>query len=121
MRFNITSALLLLLCVSFSSADLLVPRPVESQDQVQPMSVRSHLGAFKENELASAQVSGNGASCLGLYVFDGDGSCVMMDDLVAPRYCDELKVAWIADGVGRYAVSLRNGGIERPKYNLAIR
>src|SRR2546423_15007989 len=105
-----TSPLLLLLCVSFTSADLREPQKFGPKEQVPGMSVHPYFANFKPHEAARVQVSGNGRSCLGVYVFDPAGNCVALDDLKGDvngaQYCDEMLANWIADGVGRYCVEI---------------
>lgn len=111
----------LFLCVSVGSADLREPRLFQPEERIPPMSARSYFGLYKADEPAQAQVSGIGASCLGLYVFDADGNCVALDDVTTPQSCDELGVQWIANATGRYSVEVRNAGLDMTKYSLAIR
>ena len=118
---SILSLLALFLCVASSNADLRERRRFDVDESVAPLNARAFTGAYKPNELAKAQFSGNGASCLGLYVFDTRGNCVAMDDVTVPQYCDEAAVEWVADSVGRYVVEIRNAGLEKNKFTLAIR
>ena len=115
------SFLTLLLGVSLVSANLRQPRPADSKEPIGPLSLRTYPGDFTANEQARVHLSGSGLSCLGLYVFDGDGNCVARDDITEPKYCDELIGDWISDGHGRYSVTVRNNGLDGTQYNLAIR
>jgi hypothetical protein len=111
----------LLVYVSLGSADLVEPRKFDPKEQLLPMTARSYLGAFKADERAEALVSGNGQSCLGLYVFDANGQCVAIDDLTATKSCDDLGVEWVPNAAGRYCVVVRNAGLDVNPYRLAIR
>lgn len=118
---TIATLAVLALSGSLLNANLVQPRPVDPQEAVAALSDRSYIGVYKSTEPARVQLSGIGTSCLGLYVFDSDGSCVSRDDIHAPKYCDELLSDWVADANGRYVVTVRNAGLETTRYNLAIR
>src|SRR5437016_4506007 len=100
-----------LCCVSICSAELETPEKLAPSEGVPGRGVRPMLRRFKANEEAQAIVSGEGQTCLGLYVFDADGNCVAKDDLTAPESSDDLNVRWIPHEAATYSVEVRNGGI----------
>lgn len=111
----------LLMCVAWSSAELVTPRPVEPKERIAGMSVRSYVEHFKENDRALVMASGDSSTCLAVYVFDGQGNCVAKDDLSFRDSTDDLAAEWIPPATARYSVEIRNGGIVPNVYQLGIR
>lgn len=114
------SVLAILLCVSFSSAELVTPRKLGHAEAVAGMSVRATLEKFKPNERASVIVSGKGATCLGLYVFDAQGNCIAKDDVTPAQASDDLTVEWVPLE-SACSVEVRNFGNSANAFDLAIR
>ena len=121
----VSSMLILFLCVSFGSADLVKPQPASPKDRperITAQSGRTYSGVFKSDEPAGVQLFGDGHSSLLLYVFDARGNCVAWDDnITRAQFCDELGAEWIADAPGRYAIDVRNVGLDVHEFTLAIR
>src|SRR4051812_42675202 len=97
------SLLGVLLCVSMGSADLVTPRKLGGLERIPALGVRSTIERFKANEPASVVISGEGETCLGLYVFDGNGNCVAKDDFTSPHSSDDLAVNWIPPETAAYS------------------
>ncbi len=112
---------IVLLCVSFGSADLVKPREPMTKVMLPAGATRSYMDAFKKNERTLAIASGNWRSCLRLYVFDSQGNCVAKDDISSPGTSDDLIVEWFPAQDGRYSVELRNAGFETNTYQIALR
>jgi len=115
------SLLAILLCVSFSAADLVTPRKREAKQGAPPYSLRTYTDTFKRGELGKVIASGVGDSCLGVYVFDSQGNCVAWDDKSEARTGDDLYVEWIASEQERYNIEVRNAGFEANSFRLALR
>ena len=78
------------------------------------------MDTFKKNERAVAIAGGVGQTCMGLYVFDGQGNCLAADDLSSrPTTADDLIVTWYPAEQGRFCVDLRNAGFEANEYQIA--
>ncbi|MSQ93460.1 MAG: hypothetical protein EXR98_02765 [Gemmataceae bacterium] len=125
MRKLIAASLVgLLLCVSWSSAELVTPREPEGKKERVPISafgVRAFVDTFKANEEAVAIASGIGDTCLGFYVFDAAGNCVAKDDVTHSNTGDDLHVRWVPAVETRYSVEVRNAGFDRNKFQIALR
>ena len=118
----VSRMLILFLCVSFGSADLVKPLPAAPKERIMAQSARSYSGVFKSDEPAGVQLFGDGHSSLLIYVFDARGNCVAWDDnITRAQFCDELGAEWIADAQGRYSVDVRNVGLDIHDFTLAIR
>ena len=115
------SMLTLLLCVSLGSADLVKSRKEKGDAGLPGGMTDAYVHTFKKNERAVAVASGNGRSCLGLYVFDARGNCLAKDDHSPPATADDLIVNWLPAESGRYAVELRNAGFDNNTYEIALR
>ncbi len=115
------SLLGVLVCVSLGSADLVTPRRLGSPEPIAAMGTRMTIEKFKGNERASVLVSGEGVTCLGLYVFDAQGNCVARDDATTPQASDDLTVEWIPAETATYSIEVRNGGISTNAYDFAVR
>ncbi len=115
------SIMTLLLCVTLSSADFVRSRKEKGDTGVLANMTDSYVHIFQKNERALAVASGNGQSCLGLYVFDANGSCLAKDDMSPPATADDLIADWIPAASGRYCVDLRNAGFENNNYEIGLR
>jgi len=109
------------LCVSLGSADLVTDRPPAEDQGVPPGGVRSYVETFKGNKRALVIASGKGDTCLGLYVFDAHGNCVAHDDLTTPQTSDDLAAEWFPAETARYDVEIYNGGTDKNVIRIAIR
>jgi hypothetical protein len=76
---------------------------------------------FKGKERAVAILSGDGATCLGLYIFDMHGNCVDRDDLSRKATFDDLVVEWFPPQDGPYAIEPRNLGVVANEAKMVIR
>jgi len=115
------SLLSVLLCVSFSAADLVSPRKRETKQGVPPYSLRTYSDTFKKGELGRVIASGVGDSCLGVYVFDAQGNCVAWDDKSEARTADDLYAEWLSADLERFNIEVRNAGFESNSFRLALR
>ena len=109
------------LCVSLGDASLVTPRKLGDPERIAGLGVRATIERFKANERASAIVSGDGESCLGLYIFDAQGNCIAKDDVTAPQSSDDLTVEWFPAAAAAYSVEVRNAGIGVNQFELGIR
>ena len=122
MRYGLVLSLFtILLCVSMSSADLQSQRRPDFDQQIPGGISRSYPDHFVGKARAVAIVSGNGRSCLGLYVFDADGNCVASDDISSAQAADDLAADWIPAETARYDVHVRNAGFDQNAYRLVLR
>src|SRR5215471_18152379 len=65
----------------------------------------------KAGDLASAIAIGDGASFMGLYVYDKYGNCVAWDDEGILRTRDDLAVEWqLKEDGSNYTVEVKNNG-----------
>jgi hypothetical protein len=62
-----------------------------------------------------------GASNLGLYVYDVHGNCVAWDDLGSSSTRDDVAVEWFPMQKERYTIELRNLGAATNRLDLIIR
>jgi hypothetical protein len=115
------SVLAVLVCVSFSAADLVTPRKRESKQGVPPYSIRTYTDTFRKGELGRVVGSGVGDSCLAVYVFDPAGNCVAWDDKSDARTGDDFYVEWIPAEHERFNIEVRNAGFEANVFRLALR
>jgi hypothetical protein len=115
---SLTAALVL---VSYCGADLVTPRKREAKVAIPGFSVRAFTDTFKKNELARVIASGNGESCLGVYVFDAKGNCVAWDDKSDARTGDDLYTEWIPSEQQAYTIEIRNAGYEANSFRIALR
>lgn len=120
-KLLVGSLLGMLLCVSIGSADLVAPRKFGAKENIPGLGIRSTIERFKANEPASVIISGDGDTCLGLYIFDGNGNCVAKDDFTSPHSSDDLAVEWIPPETAPYAIEVRNAGITFNAYEFAVR
>ena len=119
-----TPALILagsLLCVSLATADLITPSKLGPKVAIPGIGRRAISERFKANEPARAIVSGDGDTCLGLYIFDTHGNCVAKDDSTSPVSSDDLAVEWFPAGLHPYSVEVWNGGYLPSEFELGIR
>lgn len=113
--------LALFLCVSLSGAELLTPRSREEKP-IAGMATHVYVDTFKNGAPAKVIISGNGVTCLGLYVFDREGNCVAHDDVsVSPATADDAFVEWVPPEQERYSIEIRNGGLFPNVHHVAIR
>ena len=115
------SLLAVVLCVSFSAADLVAPRKREAKQGVPPYSLRTYSDTFKKSELGRIVASGAGDSVLGVYVFDAQGNCVAWDDKSEARTGDDLYAEWIPAEQERFNIEVRNAGFESNVFRIALR
>ena len=121
MRTRILAVAVVLVCVSLGSADLVTPRNQVQQTGIPGLATRATIERFKVNEPAAVMVSGNSATCLGLYVFNAHGNCVAKDDRVSPQSSDDLAVEFIPSDIAPYSIEVRNGGFAVNVYSIAVR
>jgi hypothetical protein len=76
---------------------------------------------FKGKERAVAILSGDGSTCLGLYIFDMNGNCVELDDQSRKATFDDVVVEWFPQQDAPYAVEPRNGGPVVNEAKMVIR
>jgi hypothetical protein len=110
-----------LIGVSIGSADLETPERQGPKIGIPGMGTRATFRRFKANEEAQAIVSGDGDTCLGLYVFDANGNCVARDDLTAPESSDDLTVKWVPHVAAEYSVEVRNGSTNPNAFEFVLR
>ena len=115
------SLLTVLVCVSFSAADLVMPRKRDAEQVVPAYNIRAYSDTFRKSESARVIASGVGDSCLGLYIFDARGNCVAWDDKGDARTADDLFAEWIPAEQERFNVEVRNGGFEANTFRIALR
>ena len=88
------SVVAILLCVSFSAAELVTPRSAK-RNRVCRLIACALQRYFQKRETARVIGSGGGDTCLALYVFDGSGNCVAFDDRTEASTGDDLYTEWI--------------------------
>jgi hypothetical protein len=89
---------------------------------VEPFGQTSFVDGFEGRKRACVIAIGNGASYLGLYVFDRWGNCVAKDDTAdTPMARDDLAVEWFPPETGSYIVEVRNFGPTINRFTIAIR
>jgi len=77
---------------------------------------------FKANERASViGVGREGATFLGLYVYDVHGNCVTWDDVGTTATKDDVAVEWFPAETASYTIEVRNFGMAVNKLELAVR
>ena len=119
---QIGSLLSVLLCVSLGSADLMLPRKRDAEQNIPGQAIRSFTDTFKANEPARVIATGKAdGTCLALYVFDAQGNCVGRDDKTDPPTCNDLLVEWIPPEQARYSAEVRNAGFLFHVFQIALR
>jgi hypothetical protein len=94
----------------------------ENQTQLlPPLSNRTYSLQFKSGERATAEALGNGATYLGLYVYDAHGNCIAWDDQAPAQTRDDLGVDWYPLETGMYTVEVRNSGPRANNTKIIIR
>jgi hypothetical protein len=107
--------------VSTTSAELETPEKLGPKTRISGMGVHSALRRFKANEAAQLIISGDGDTCLGVYVFDAHGNCVAKDDMTSPESSDDLTARWIPHEAAGFIVEVRNGGISPNGFEFLLR
>jgi hypothetical protein len=79
---------------------------------------RAFAGKERANVIAIGQ---DGASNLGLYVYDAHGNCVAWDDLGSSSTRDDVTVEWFPMHKERYTIELRNLGAATNRLDLVVR
>ena len=86
-----------------------------------PYQQKTLIEPFKGKERSVAVLSGDGATCLGLYVFDMHGNCVDLDDLSRHATFDDLVVEWFPPQDASYTIEPRNLGAVPNDAKMVIR
>jgi hypothetical protein len=91
-----------------------------------PITLEPGLGLletriFKGGERASVIGIGQGATFLGLYVYDEHGNCVTWDDIGTSSTKDDVAVEWFPPTTAPYTLELRNFGVAMNKVDWAVR
>src|SRR5438105_14061701 len=95
---------------SFGTGAPLKGRVLALNETVPAGGSNHYVNTFKAGERASVTVSGNGATYLGLYVFDRFGNCVATDVGTTCNTMDDVAVEWYPSRVGRYTIEVKNLG-----------
>ena len=112
----------ILLCVSVGSADLVTPRKVWLAGLVPGQGTRVVIERYKPNDAATVILSGNGdTTVLGLYVFDAEGNCVAKDDRTTLQNTVDLGLEWVPANTTPYYIEVRNAGVSEMSYKLVLR
>lgn len=82
--------------------------------------VESRPFAAKERANVIA-VGQDGASNLGLYVYDEHGNCIAWDDLGSSSTRDDVAVEWFPMQKERFTIELRNMGAATNRLDLIVR
>jgi hypothetical protein len=110
-----------LLCIggwgSGSPVQPLAPRPVTLEPGLSLLDTQM----FKGGERASVIGIGQGATFLGLYIYDAHGNCVTWDDVGTSSTKDDVAVEWFPPQTASYTIELRNFGLVLNKVELALR
>ncbi|MSU80763.1 MAG: hypothetical protein EXS16_22085 [Gemmataceae bacterium] len=120
-KILIASVLTLLSLASWLHAELVTRRVSDPEHEIMGHGLRVYVDTFKANERAVALASGNGDSCLALYVFDTDGNCVAADDRSDPATGDDCGVEWIPTVQAKYSVEARNLGSRKNEFRIRLR
>ncbi len=117
----LVSVLFLFTVVSWLNADLVAPRQADTKQRIMGQGNRPYVDIFKANERAIVAASGNGKSCLALYVFDSSGNCVAADDRSDPATGDDCAVEWYPATQAKYSIEVRNLGSQENTYRIRMR
>lgn len=98
------------------SAPLRPPSLIE----IPPYSTRIVNDTFSGGKRAGVIVIGNGATYLGVYVFDSQGNCVATDDFANVATRDDLAAEWFAAQTGVYGIAIHNPGRVLNRAELAF-
>ncbi len=122
MRKLLVASILALLSIGpWLNAELVTPRMADPEQKIMGHGVRPYVDTFKANERAVALASGNGDSCLALYVFDSAGNCVAADDRSEPATADDCGVEWYPLAQAKYSLEVRNLGPQENTYKIRMR
>jgi hypothetical protein len=69
---------------------------------------------FRANELAEVVVSGNGATDLDLYIFDGNGNLIAYDE----DYSDDCFASFVPAWTGTFIIQVQNRGRSANRFEL---
>lgn len=120
MRRSCVLILAVLSCVTVAISGPVEGRKTAAQQYVEPYDYRTYSLVFEAGQRARVIVSGNGATFMGLYVFDEHGNCVARDDQGQRPTQDDLVVEWLPARTARYRVEVRNFGAMPNSFSMAL-
>jgi hypothetical protein len=117
---------LLLLLMLVGLAGLTEASPLQSvparQIELEPGRSFRETHVFKGGQRASVIAIGReGASNLGLYIYDEHGSCVTWDDVGSLSTKDDTAVEWYPIRDSAYTLEVRNLGLAPNRLDLVVR
>jgi hypothetical protein len=89
--------------------------------QVPQLASQTFAYEFKGEQLARVLAIGDGATYMGLYVYDIHGNCVAWDDNGSSATRDDLAVAWQPRQNGVFLIELCNCGVRVNQCKVVIR
>jgi hypothetical protein len=96
--------------------------PFEQQlPQIPPLASRTYALEFKGGQRTLVIASGDGATFMGLYVYDSQGNCIAWDDDGSPATPDDLAVEWYSQQFGLYMIEVCNCGPRVNQCKVIIR
>jgi hypothetical protein len=110
----------LLLAVRDGHGEPVKPFTVEPPE-VRPLSSLFYTVEFHGGKRATVAVLGNGATYMGLYIYDAQGNCVAWDDEGNVLTGDKLAVNWTPRENALYTIEVRNAGSVKNKCRVFVR
>jgi hypothetical protein len=86
-----------------------------------PLTSRLYTVEFKGGQRALVLATGNGATFMGVYVYDAQGNCVAWDDEGNLWTCDDLAVDWTPPANAIYTIEVRNAGLVKNTCRVVMR
>jgi hypothetical protein len=110
----------LLLSAPWATTSPVEPRKPQPVD-LGPQTAQFFRLACKGGERTCFIASGQGASPLGVYVYDPHGNCIARDEAVVSRSVDDVAVEWFPVVTTLYTIELRNQGLGPNRMQVAFR
>jgi hypothetical protein len=104
----------LLLVIGDGHGGPVAPFP-KDEPELSPLAGRDYTREFQGGKRATVLAIGDGATYMGLYVYDAQGNCIAWDDEGNPRTCDDLAVTWTPRDSAFFTVEVRNAGLMKNK------
>jgi hypothetical protein len=121
MRKKAVGVMAVLCLAGFSGGSPVQPVPLRVF-ALEPGTSRLETHTFKAGERASViSIGREGATFLGLYIYDEHGNCVTWDDIGTSSTKDDVAVEWFPSRAAPYTVEVRNFGLAVNKLELAVR
>jgi hypothetical protein len=83
--------------------------------------LENRLFAVAKEPASVIAIGLDGATNLGLYIYDEHGNCVAWDDLASSSTRDDTAVQWFPVQKERFTIELRNLGMASSRFDIVVR